>query len=374
MYFKLAPGVRVRVNKHGVRTSLGPRAARVHVGGGYRAGVSTGAGPVTLYHGIGGTKRRRSRTASHHGSARQSGPNPATVAAYHRQAVAAAKATEASQIAAGIQALADLHRHGVVPVGPPVAPPPPPVDEAGIRQRHLGQATQGIGFWKRSARKAAAQQAEVEARAEIAATAAQWEAQRQQCQVQMDERWRELLANQPDVVLATLAEAFEDNEAHAAAVSVDDAEASVAVFVPGPDIVPERFPIRTEAGNLSLKKMSQTQASGLYTTAVCGHVLATVQEALAVAPALASVRVAAVRVGTPDVYGRPQVECLMAATFTRARLDGVDWAHADSPAIFDQCATDVTVNMVGRVKHLDPVDLCTQPDLAALVAAIDVEH
>ncbi len=64
MYFKLVPGVRIRVTKHGLRTSLGPRAARVHVGGGYRAGVSTGAGPVTLYHGVGTSKRGRSRRSA----------------------------------------------------------------------------------------------------------------------------------------------------------------------------------------------------------------------------------------------------------------------------------------------------------------------
>ena len=119
--------------------------------------------------------------------------------------------------------------------------------------------------------------------------------------------------------------------------------------------------------------MTQSQSAGFYIIAVCGHVLATVREALAVAPSLSSVRVAAVRVGAPDVYGRAHAECLLAATFTRARLEGVDWAHADSPAVFDQCATDVNLNMVGRVKHLEPVDLAAEPELAALIAAIDVE-
>ena len=364
MYFKLAPGVRVRVTKGGVRTSLGPRAARVHVGGGYRGGVSTGAGPFTLYHSVGGTKRRRSRSA---------GPSRATVAAYQRQAAAAAKSAEASQIVMALEALADLHRHPVEPVSAPVAPAPPPVDEAGIRERHLKTAVQGIGIWKRSERKAARDHALGLAEVEISTTRAALDAERAKAQAELDERWKELLANNPDVVLATLTEAFEDNEAHAAAMSVDGTEASVAVFVPGPDIVPERLPSRTPAGNLSLKKMTQAQSAGFYTTAVCGHILATVREALAVAPGLVSVRIAAVRVAPPDVYGQARLECLVAATFSRSTLDGVDWAHADSPVVFDKCATEVSVNMTGRVKHLEPLDLASEPELAALIGAIDLE-
>ena len=34
MSVRLAPGVRVRVSSRGVRTSVGPRVARLHVGGG----------------------------------------------------------------------------------------------------------------------------------------------------------------------------------------------------------------------------------------------------------------------------------------------------------------------------------------------------
>lgn len=371
MYFKLAPGVRVRVTRHGVRTALGPRAARVHVGGGYRSGISTGAGPITLYHGVGGSKRRRSRSAGT--ASRSSGPSRATVAAYQRQAAAAAKSTEAAQIAAALLSLATLHREAFDPVTPPVAPDPVPVDEAAVLRRHMTAAVKGIGFWKRSERQAAREQARSAAESEISATRAEFEAGRARIQAELDERWAELLANQPDVVLATLAEAFEDNEAHAAAVSVDGSEVSVAVFVPGPEIIPERVPSRTQAGNLSLKKMTQSESAGYYRTAVCGHVLATVKEALAVAPGLSSVRVAAVRLSAPDVYGRSHLECLAAATFSRAALDGVDWEHAESTDVFDQCATDVSVNMSGRVKHLEPLDLTGEPELAALVAAVDVE-
>jgi hypothetical protein len=51
---KLAPGVRVRASNRGLRTSVGPRAARVHMGTG-RTGFSSGAGPVSFYTSTGGS-------------------------------------------------------------------------------------------------------------------------------------------------------------------------------------------------------------------------------------------------------------------------------------------------------------------------------
>lgn len=369
VYFRVAPGVRVRVSSRGVRTSLGPRAARLHVGGGYRPGVSTGAGPVTLYHGIGGSKRRRPRTASTSHGAPQ-----ATPATYHRQAQVAAKAGQAQQIQAALVEIGNLHRHAPTKVTEPVAGPPAPVDEKAIRDRHNALARQGTHFWQRELRMAALVQASAAASAEIAGARAAATQERAQHQAELDRHWQDLLANQPDVVLATLAEAFEDNEMHAAAVSVQGNEASIAVVVPDASVIPDRMPKTTEAGNLSLPKMTQTDAAGFYVTAVCGHLLAAVRETLAVAPGLACVRSVAIRRSEPDVYGRHHAECLVAATFTRAALDGIDWAHATAPAIFDQAGTDRSVNLTGRVKHLEPIDLAGEPDLAALVAAVDLEQ
>lgn len=37
MSLELMPGVRIRVSKRGLRSSIGPRIARVHVGGGEAA-------------------------------------------------------------------------------------------------------------------------------------------------------------------------------------------------------------------------------------------------------------------------------------------------------------------------------------------------
>ena len=92
---KLAPGIRVRASSRGLRTSIGPRAARMHVGGG-RTGFSTGAGPVTLYSSAGGSRGRTGGRRPSAGSyQRQLAVSPA----------AAAKADEAQRLAKLFQEL-----------------------------------------------------------------------------------------------------------------------------------------------------------------------------------------------------------------------------------------------------------------------------
>lgn len=90
--FKVAPGMRVRASSRGVRASVGPRAARVHFGSG-RTGLSTGAGPVSLYTSLGGGGGRR----------RSAGPSHASAAVYQRQLRAAEKARQVQQLAAAFE-------------------------------------------------------------------------------------------------------------------------------------------------------------------------------------------------------------------------------------------------------------------------------
>ena len=68
--------------------------------------------------------------------------------------------------------------------------------------------------------------------------------QQAEVQGQLDRRWQRLCGNDPEVVLATLAEAFADNEAPAAPVAVDGAELALVVLAPPYDVIPERMPDR----------------------------------------------------------------------------------------------------------------------------------
>lgn len=363
---KIAPGVRIRASSHGIRAGIGPRVARVHVGSG-RTGSSSGVGPVSFYTAA-GHKRRRSQS--------RSGKRPPSAAALQRQAAAARRAQaeaekvhEARQLAAIFNEILQLHRQEFAPVERPIAPPPLQPDEQEVRSRHEKAALQGIGLFQRSERAAAKQRAAISAQAELAARWQQAQAEAANWQAYLDGQWSRLLGNDLETVLATLTEAFEDNEAPAAAVGVDGAELFLVVLVPSESAVPERMPATTQAGNLTLRKLPKGERSQLYGLLAAGHVLVTLREALAVAPGIQAGRVIALRSGGQDVYGRPLLECLLAGRWAREAFEGVRWQDADAMAIMTGTASELVMN-VKRVQIL-PVDLTREPEIAAVLANID---
>jgi hypothetical protein len=360
--FKVAPGVRIRASSRGVRTSVGPRAARVHFGSG-RTGFSTGAGPVSFYTSLGGGRRGGSR----------SGGGPPSIASYQRQLAAAQKAEEAQRLLAAFQEILNVHRTEFPPAERPVAPLPPLPDAAEVRRRHERAAVAGIGLFQRAARAEAKQRAAPAAEAELAEARRVAADQQAQLQRQLDERWSRLCGNDPDVVLATLAEAFEDNEAPAAAVAVDGSELALVVLAPTDDVVPERMPARTQAGNLTLRKLPKAERSAFYTTLVSGQLLVTLREAFAVAPGIKAVRSVVLRNAGVDAYGKPRLECLLAARLLRSALEGVRWHEADAGTIVQDTASELVFNL-RTGKGLQPIDLRREPEIRELISLVDVEE
>ncbi|SCE94435.1 hypothetical protein GA0070214_103480 [Micromonospora chaiyaphumensis] len=362
---KLAPGVRIRASSRGIRTSVGPRAARIHVGGG-RTGFSSGVGPVGFYSSLGGGRRSGGRSSSAAGYQRQ-------LAAQQRQAAQAQRAEEAQRLAHAFQRILELHRVDFPAAARPIAPPPAPPDRDGIRKHYESHALAGIGLFERSRRAQAKQQAAQWTEAEMQR---QWASRLEQqagWQHYLDQRWHQLCTNVPEVVLETLEEAFEDNEAPSAPVGVSADEVSLAVLVPGVEqVVPERMPATTQAGNLTLRKLPQRDRSAYYKQFVCGQVLVTVREALAVAPGIATARVAVLRQDGHDAYGRPRMSCLLAATFDRKALHGVRWQSADATAIVHDTSRELLLNSRARTGELLPLDLAAEAALAQLVAAVDL--
>jgi hypothetical protein len=142
-YFKVAPGVKIRATRRGLRASVGPRAARVHFGAG-GTGVSTGAGPVSLYHAVGGGG----------GRTRGAPPSRTSIAAYERQLRQADKLQQAQELAMAFESINNLHREEFAVGTAPVAP-----DYAAIRKRHDRAALQGLNVFQKSARASARERA-----------------------------------------------------------------------------------------------------------------------------------------------------------------------------------------------------------------------
>ena len=347
---------------------MGPRAARVHFGSG-QPGFSAGAGPVGFYTSLGG---RRFGPGGRSGSP--------SAAGYQRQVVAqqqyltmVEKEQRRREVAKAFLHILNLHRVEFPPARPPVAAPPSQPDRAAIYRHYEQHALAGLGAFKRRARNEAKQRASAQTESEAQR---QWvEASEKQAQLQAyyDERWRQLYANVPDVVMETLEVAFEDNEAPSAAVGVDGDEVALVVLVPGADMaVPDQMPGTTAAGNPSLKKITQREREDFYKVFVCGQVLVTVREAFAVAPGLGSARVVVLRRDGSDVYGREKTSCILAVKLDRAALERVQWETADAAQIVNEVSSDLLIDQRGRSRGLSPIDLAGETELAKLIEAVDL--
>ncbi|GGK62573.1 hypothetical protein Ppa06_21140 [Planomonospora parontospora subsp. parontospora] len=337
-----------------MRASLGPRIARVHVGAG-RTGFSTGAGPVGFYASLGGGPRRGSRPS-------------------RRSPAQATKEAEAERLLAAFNEITSLHRTEFPGVTPPVAPPVAPVEHAKMLRRHERQALSGLGWFARAERRAARERSRLTANAEAAAWVAEAERERAKVQQELDRGWERLLANDPDALLGTLAEAFDDNEAPAAAVDVQGTEVSLVVLVPGVEAVPERMSGTTQAGNLTLRKLNKTDRAVYHLLLVAGHVLVTLREAFAVAPGIEAARVVALRRVRTDSYGSPQLECLLAGRFQRRSFDGVRWHEADAANVLTDTADELLLDRAPRTGELRPIDVRREPELARLITNVDLDE
>lgn len=351
---RMAPGVRVRVSSRGVRTSIGPRAARVHVGGG-ATGFSSGVGPVTYSTSLGVSRRSSSGLMT-------------------RSVAASSRAEAADQLVEVYRRIASLHHEHFMPAEPPVAPEPPRIDTAEVEQRHRKASLKGISIFARGRRRDALAQAAATAQSEVHARQLEGTRGRNAAQAQLDSEWAQLQANKPDAVIAALAAAFEDNDAAAAPLGVTGDEATLVVIVPTLAGMPQKKPDVTPTGRPTIKAVPKKEAAAWHATAVAGCILVTVKEAFAVAPGLQSVRIVAATTPERDAYGNRHPDVLIAARFERQRLHGVQWRTTESVRILNDVTSELQLKQVGVAKTLTPLPLDDEPELQALLNAIDYEE
>jgi HEAT repeat protein len=444
---KIMPGVRIRASSRGFSAGIGPRAARVHVGT-RGVGVSSGVGPFSAYgHLGGGTRRRSSGGGGGGGGARRTayaGPSRTTLAALEREARQAEKAEQIRRVTELERRLVTVHRERfpaaeriVVPAprpvdrkalesrirddrgishlcaqlrafgNPPVAPAAEPVALDALRAEEEKRALQGIGMFKRSARKNAKAQAAVAARrradelsaerahgveteqrrldglwatlqseeadaraavdreAERLTAAAQ--AERDSEQAALDEGWQRLVDNDPAVVISALEAAFADNGAPATPIDCDSetATATVTMLFGHPDLVPERTPALTPSGKPTLRKRTKSDRNDLYLNALASNVLATVKEGFAVAPGLRAIQALVVR-RDPIATGGDQLVAVYAATFTREMLGAIDWNNIKPANLLDAPANWL-LTLKGQADEVVPLDLRDEPDLQSVL-------
>lgn len=368
--FKVAPGVRIRASSRGVRTSLGPRAARIHVGGG-RTRVSSGLGPVTVSSALG------SGGSSSRGARRQNSYGTVNLAALQRQAAAAERAEAIQSVMRLEHSLLTLHLEEFTPVTRPKLPEPAAPNTQALIDARKRQALEGVSVFDRAKRKEAQQWAEDAGRHDAQV---QWEQAKQvqaEQQSLLGEQWNKLIAHDPEAVHLALEDAFEDNQSPAACLDVGkDISSDTGVrfatilILFGPvDLVPERRPALTPAGQPTLHKRTKAERNDFYVRALGSTVLATVKEGFAVAPSVTEIRIVVLKkdpqAPTPSGY----VEWIYAARFPRAWAAALPWQSLD-PAEVLLKAPEAKMMRKGAAGNIVGLPLDDEPGLSAILDSV----
>lgn len=328
--FRVAPGIRLSASSRGLRAHVGPRFARIHVGGG-RPGVSTGAGPLTVYESLGGSSSRRA-------SPRTGSMTPAQ----------AQKLREVEQARAAFARLSALHRAEFVAPVRPVAPAVALAKFGTLLAAAEKQELRGLGLFDRAGRKAARTRARVVAEGWARDLLTLAERDRRARQAQIDAHWTALAANDPAAVRAVLAEAFAGANPPVRVAGTFGSEVGLVVTLPASEaVVPARKPALTPSDAPTLHQMTKTERNEWYAQVLASHLLLAVKKALVHAPAATGVR--AVAVGE---VGRP----LVAARVERSLLLCADWRQAAWPVLAGASSV-LCFDARGRTRELAALDL-----------------
>lgn len=290
---------------------------------------------------------------------------------------------------------------------PPRAADPEPVDRYALMRAERQAARQAIPFFAIRQRIEAAQRADEEAEAkaaieaeerrqaqqqeqqrldqlwakleeakaavqaklpgEVVAEETKRKATRDEEQAVLDEEWRRLQANDPMLTMATLEEAFADNESPAAPINCEGNRTTVVMQFPQPDVVvPEKKSAFTPTGKRTLKKRTKTEINSLYLDALGSNVLATVKEAFAVAPGTQAVQLFVIR-READKKHAGELAVIYVAEFNRAVYEN---GGSGRPGAVAQSAPEAVLNLKGKTQQVSPIDLSERSDLQEVLAHV----
>lgn len=417
-----AARVHVGTRGVGVSSGVGPVSGYTHLGGGSRR--SSGGGGRTSYGGptkasIAARERELKEAAREADIERVASLEKALVSVHKESFPPAAPVLFPApaevdpepiraelEATAGIPALIEATGGGEVA---PLAAEPDPVDRYELMREHRRRGRAGIPLWRVRERIEAAGRAdaaadaaavvEAERRAQgqraeqerldglwaelgkargllaeqlvvnVAAEKERRAAEREAEQTRLDEDWLALGANDPEVTLAALEQAFADNEAPAAAIDCEGARTTVVMqFVAPEAIVPERKPARTPTGKRTLKKRTKTEINALYLKALGSNVLATVKEAFAVAPGTEVVQLLVIRRET-EKKNAGELAAIYVGEFDRASYAGASGARDPGRSL--GLAGEAVLNLTGKTEAVAPIDLSGREDLAAVLAQVE---
>lgn len=365
------PGLGIRVSTRGVRASAGPRIARVSVGsGGTR--VSSGLGPFFASTSLSSGRRRTTTTRRSAPRARSTGSSPAQLERARR---AAERAQAEADRHARITELRELRRRSTsvhlqeFPLAhAPEVPPPPSLTPAWAIAEAEAFHLRGIGRFARSERAAARRLAARDAEHYLAAEQARLRGIHQELVEAAAAWWQAVLANDEQTVCEAVNAAFADNPAAGCAVGVEDGVLSVVLRQQDIDTLPGQTPALTSAGRPTLKALTKRDRTQWWLTIMGSNILATVDEALATAPAIRAVDLAVLS-RVPETQ---RLGVVAHGRWTRSALATATLRTPEDALHFLDLGEDVTCTATTTTTRITAVDTSRNPALQALVdTAID---
>jgi hypothetical protein len=268
--------------------------------------------------------------------------------------------------------MCQVHREEFDLAQKPSIAAPAPVDRRQVKARLQAEAVDGIGALKLSERRAAKRAVVERLDAEVAAEEVRRAEEVAEKQRAWDEFWERLGAGEAGAVLPMLEEAFEDNEAPAAAVSCSDGRVDVVMrWSPITDVVSEQKAAVTPTGKPTIRKRNKGEREELYLEALCSHALVTAKETFAVCPGVQRVGLAVVRADTDPARGDEVVEPLVLALVTREDFNGIRWENISATAAL-LGSSEGKIGFRGKAasKALHGLDLDDDPDVRHFIAQV----
>jgi hypothetical protein len=274
----------VRHAMHPVRTvkhKATPRPIRQLSRGVYTVTNPLGAAESAIIFGSG--RRRSTTTRTQQTITRQTWTSPGV------------RAAEGYSVHDELCSLLAVQRERFAPITKPVPDPPTSVDRQAIAQEEWVGRKKDAPVWKVSKRKALKVEAEAAAiiRSDAEANEATKDFERRQEEI--DRWWDALNRGDPDITKATLRAAFSDNPAPVVIFQAGGTEALLCMAVPWPDVLPDKKGHVTPTGRVSSKAWTKTEVNQVYADLIGGHLLATIRESWATAPALQLIRLFGIR-------------------------------------------------------------------------------
>lgn len=349
MGLRIAPGVKIRASGSGIRSSVGPRPARVHVGGG-RTAISTGFGPFTASATSKGRSRppaKQTRPSTSRKSSSSSDLDGLAAGLGLALGVImllgnAGSRVEAKKLAAdsarAAELLTSVHLEDFPVSTKPVA------TSASRRLRKFG-------------RRDPIEEAHLVADHEHDLAC-----------------WKALHDHEPEEVIATVDGALADNASWSACIDAGRSGfgnyVTLVVHYPGPEIA--HGVVKVGSGT---RARTEDEISDIYRRALASTVIATAKEALAYAPAADEAYVVVLRYDARGVFTKRTavLDAIYAGAFDRDVLNA-DWESNDPYKwMMDARAVRVNVDRRGRFKSLGERAGEDLQRLVAEVAAVSRE-